>query len=76
MIDCFAMTMPIKPTKIAQAIAVEGEDVLELAETLMDNLARIRAVKEIDLPAQLVPPHASLDEAIDIFDRVQTRARS
>ncbi len=39
----------------------------------MDNLAKIRAVKEVDLTVQLVPSHASLDEAIDIFDRVNSQ---
>ena len=59
--------------KVAQAIAKEGEDALELAESLMDNLAKIKAIKEVNLTVQLVPPHASLDEAIDIFDRVNSQ---
>jgi hypothetical protein len=73
LIDCFETSSPIRPIKIAQAIAKEGEDALELAEILMDNLTKIRAVKEVSLPLQLVPPHASLDEAIDIFDRVNSQ---
>jgi hypothetical protein len=72
-IACFETNTPIKPTKIAQTIAKEGEDALELAEVLMDNLTRIRAIKELNLPEQLVPPHATLDEAIDIFDRVNSQ---
>lgn len=72
-IDCFETNTPIKPTKIAQAIAREGEDALDLAEKLMDNLAKVRAIKDVDLTVQLVPPHATLDEAIDIFDRVNSQ---
>ena len=73
LIDYFDTSVPIKPTKITQAIAKEGEDALELAELLMDHLGKLRAIKEVSLPAQLVPPHASLDEAIDIFDRVNSQ---
>ncbi len=72
-ISCFETDAPIRPTKIAQAIADEGEDALDLAEILMDNLAKIRSIKEVNLPEQLVPPHATLDEAIDIFDRVNSQ---
>jgi Protein of unknown function DUF262 len=72
-IDCFEANTRIRPARLAQAIARDGEDALELAESLMDNLAKIKAIKEVNLPVQLVPPHASLDEAIDIFDRVNSQ---
>ena len=39
----------------------------------MDNLTKIKAIKDVNLTVQIVPPHASLDDAIDIFDRVNSQ---
>ena len=72
-IDCFETHAPVRPIKVAQAIAKQGEDALELAEILMDNLTKIKAIKDVNLTVQIVPPHASLDDAIDIFDRVNSQ---
>ncbi len=71
--DCFEVKGNIKPLKIAQEAAIEGEDQMDLAQILMENLTAIRNIKEITLPVQLVPCSANLDEAIDIFDRVNSQ---
>lgn len=44
-----------------------------LASAYNSNLTRPRNVKDIPLPVQVVPTHATLDEAIDIFDRVNSQ---
>lgn len=51
----------------------DGGDVMVAAERLMNNLTRIRNIKEIDLPEQIVPSHADLDESINIFDRINSQ---
>ena len=71
---CFDKNQPINPILIAQKKAAGSEeDPMELAQKLMDNLTRIRNVKQIDLPEQIVPSHADLDESINIFDRINSQ---
>ena len=71
---CFDMNQPMNPIRIAQMKAAGSEeDAMMLAQKLMDNLTRIRNIKEIDLPEQIVPSHADLDESINIFDRINSQ---
>ena len=73
-IDCFNAKRPINPIQIAQKKGeANGQDTMELAQGLMDNLTSIRGIKEIDLPEQIVPSHADLDETINIFDRINSQ---
>ena len=58
---------------IAKALAPESEDPFKLAEELHARLSALIDIKKIDLPLQTVPFHASLDEAIDIFDLVNSQ---
>ena len=44
-----------------------------MSNNLWRNLMHIRAIKEINLPEQIVPPDADLDESIDIFDRINSQ---
>lgn len=53
--------------------AADDTEALSLAQTLNTNLNTLRAIKAIELPVQVVPSHASLDDAIDIFDRVNSQ---
>ena len=46
---------------------------MNLAGHLNENLNKIRNIKNIDIPEQTVPSEADLDEAIDIFDRVNSQ---
>ena len=40
------------------------------ARKYTDNLNKLKSVVNIDLPEQIIPADASLDQAIDVFDRV------
>lgn len=71
-VDCFAGTT-IDPLAIAMKVGKESELILPLAQTLNKNLNALRAVTAVSLPAQIVPPHAGLEEAIDIFDRINSQ---
>lgn len=49
------------------------DKVLELAQLYNDNLNRLKNIKEMQIPIQLIPSHATLEEAINIFDRVNSQ---
>jgi len=71
-VDCFAGNI-VDPFKIATESGEEQIAILEIAKRLNDNLNSLRAVKEVSLPVQVVPQHAGLEEAIDIFDRINSQ---
>ena len=68
-----AFTQKINVFALAKAHAQEDAQVVELAEKYSENLERLRRIGSIDLPVQNVPSQAGLDEAIDIFDRVNSQ---
>lgn len=71
---CFDTGVPVNIFEIAQDKTGDGGDsVMVLAERLNNNLNRIRNIREIDLPEQIVPSHADLDESINIFDRINSQ---
>lgn len=71
-VDCFSSDNKINIFSIAKQFS-EGEDgSFELANKLNENLTRLRNIQEKDFPVQIVPSTASIDEAIDIFDRVNS----
>lgn len=74
-VDCFD-GQKISPFAIATQSGREEAASFDLAERLNRHLNAIRAVKDVDLPVQVVPHHAPLEEAIDIFDRINSRERS
>jgi len=51
----------------------EGDDPFALAQRYNNHLTRLRNSDKDDLPVQTVPAHASLEDAIDIFDRVNSQ---
>ena len=69
--DCF--TTPINVFSIAKQKTSDDHEAFAFAQRLNDNLNRIRAIQSVDLPEQIVPSHATLDEAIDIFDRINSQ---
>ncbi len=71
-VDCFAGTS-IDPIEIAVQSGREQSAVVELAKKLNGNLNALRAVRDVSLPVQVVPNHAPLEEAIDIFDRINSQ---
>lgn len=71
-VDCFVKT-DINVFKLAQEKAEDDASAFPLAQAYSESLTQLRLIKEVDLPVQTVPYHASLDEAIDIFDRVNSK---
>lgn len=59
---------------IAQAMTGTKQDaiVAPLIKQCVDNLAQLRGILDYDYPVQFVPVSATLDEAIDVFDRVNS----
>jgi uncharacterized protein with ParB-like and HNH nuclease domain len=50
-----------------------GISAFELAQVYNRNLSRLRSIKARDIPEQIVPVDASITDAIDIFDRVNSQ---
>ncbi len=71
-IDCF-ISDRINPFEIAQTQDVDDKDAFKLANQFNKNINKLRQIKEMDLPEQTVPIKASIDDAIDIFDRVNSK---
>ena len=73
-IDCFNENSSINEFAIASEKAGgDGQEAFALAKRLTDNHTRITDIKKIVFPEQIVPSYADLDEAIDIFDRINSR---
>lgn len=70
-VDVFAQKVNVFET--AKQTAPDESKIFELAERYNDNLEHLRHIKDVDLPVQVVPSNANLDEAIDIFDRVNSQ---
>lgn len=71
-VDCFADSR-ISVIAIADALVEDPTEKLNLAHRLNENLNQLRSIPNMELPEQLVPHHASLDDSIDIFDRVNSQ---
>lgn len=71
-VDCF--NRDIKLYKFIKDIEVESQGEKEkIAERVEENLGRLKDILKIDYPVQTVPTAAEIDEAIDVFDRVNSR---
>ena len=70
-VDCFDGDS-VDVFSIAQRAA--GDDVIafQIAQSYSANLNRLKRINDVELPTQLVPTEASLDDAIDVFDRVNS----
>jgi len=68
-VDCFNPAVQINVFEIAKRIA-ENDDNLafQLAQKYLNNLEQLKSVRHIDMPIQVVPSGAALEEAINIFD--------
>jgi hypothetical protein len=69
--ECFTSTA-INPFELAKQKLIAGQDPFELAQRYNENLTRLRNILERDYPIQIVPSSAHIDEAIDVFDRVNS----
>lgn len=73
-VDCFNGSA-VDVFKIAQDVTVDISDsgnTFQIAQIYNDNLTKLRDIRTADLPEQVIPTNASLDQAIDVFDRVNS----
>jgi hypothetical protein len=70
-VDCFNDGL-VNPFEVAKQTVAQDQDPFELAERYNGNLNRLRNIRERSYPIQTVPPNASIDDAIDVFDRVDS----
>lgn len=59
--------------QIANRLNGGSDESFRLAEQFNTNLNSLRNVEKVDLPTQTVPPHATLEDAITIFDLVNSQ---
>jgi len=57
---------------VAKNVHSEREDQYDAAQLYTRNLQNLKDILNIDLPEQVIPPEATLDDAIDVFDRVNS----
>lgn len=60
----------VNPIQIASTVTEDAEDAMAAAASYNEHLNRLRNIQNIDLPVLTVPAEATLEDAIDIFDRV------
>lgn len=71
-VDCYNDT-DINVFRIAQQEASEEQEAFGRAQRYNENLNTLRGVPGAELPVQWIPPRATVTEAIDIFDRVNSQ---
>lgn len=71
-IDCFSKDSNISPIAIAKKISEEDNKTIEIADILYNNLTKLKNILKTQFPVQYIPGEAGIDEAIDIFDRVNS----
>jgi hypothetical protein len=59
--------------ELAKANSSTDSESFDLANIYNSNLNTIRNIQNIDLPVQTVPSEARIDDAIDVFDRVNSK---
>lgn len=70
-IRCFS-DKSINPFKIATQRSDDSNSHFALAQQFNENLNRLRNIMERVYPVQTVPSTAGIDDAIDVFDRVNS----
>lgn len=73
-VDSFDISK-VNAVRVAKAVndKNKNESFEELIEKINDNLNKLRQIEHIDYPVQTVPSNARIDEAIDVFDRVNSK---
>ena len=71
-IKCFKNTQ-IDIFKIAGSLSDNPKTQLSQANLLITNLTKLQNIRERDIPVQVVPSHATIDDSIDIFDLVNSQ---
>jgi len=57
---------------VAKNVHSEQANLFVAAQLYTHNLQNLKDILNIDLPEQIIPPEATLNEAIDVFDRVNS----
>ena len=71
-VDCFSQDFDA--FTIIEGIDIEDTEAkLRLGKTINTNLNKLRAILKTENPIQEVPTTAEIDEAIDVFDRVNSK---
>ena len=70
-VDCFSGDS-VDVFSIAQKTVDEDGAAFQTAKSYQSTLSKLRAIRDVDLPAQVIPTEASLNNAIDVFDRVNS----
>lgn len=72
--DCFDLEK-VDPLDIAEKYCDQHEETefKRLSKIVNATLTRLRQINEMDYPIQSVPSTAKIDEAIDVFDRVNSK---
>jgi hypothetical protein len=71
-VDCYQQS-DINVFEIATKQTRDSQEAFNLAQKYNNNLTKLRNVQSQDLPVQSVPSHAALEEAISIFDLVNSQ---
>jgi len=72
-VGCFQNEHKINVFAIAKERTDDESEAFELAQSFSENLTRLRQIPQMDFPVQVVPPRATIDDAIDIFARVNSQ---
>lgn len=70
-LDCFDNAKEIDVFKIAEQVSDANK--FQLANKFMNSITKLRNIKDKELPMQMVPSTANLEDAIDIFDLVNSQ---
>lgn len=70
--ECFGNS-EINVFEIAQEQTEDKSTAFQLAQRYSEHLHALRHIRDVDLPVQMVPSYATLDDSIDIFDRVNSQ---
>ena len=69
---CFKNTNSINVFEIAKQFVDSEDKAFEVANIMNQNLNRLRNIQEKEMPIQYVPSNANIDNAIDVFDKVNS----
>lgn len=70
-VDCFNGNS-VDVFRIAQETVGDDEFAFHQAKSYESTLSKLRGIRDVELPVQIVPAEASLDDAIDVFDRLNS----
>ena len=71
--DCFNEKL-VNAVDIIDKVSGQEQNIdRELLKKVNENLTNLRSIERVEYPYQTVPTSARLDEAIDVFDRVNSK---